>query len=145
MLRVLRQQAGTVLRRTVPPGTAASLLWFSSAPAADKELATASKKDVQGVVAAHKIVVFSKTFCPYCTKVKRLFTDELRVPFTTYELDTMPNGADIQATLLDLTGQRSVPNVFVGGEHIGGCDDTFAALAAGTLQPKLKKALTVAS
>lgn len=32
------------------------------------------------------------------------------------------DGADIQAALLEWTGQRTVPNVFIGGKHIGGCD-----------------------
>lgn len=35
------------------------------------------------------------------------------------------DGNDIQAALAEWTGQRTVPNVFIGGQHIGGCDGTF--------------------
>lgn len=49
----------------------------------------------------------------------------------------MADGADIQAELLAMTGQRTVPSVFVNGEHIGGNDDTQAAIKSGTLQAKL--------
>jgi len=49
------------------------------------------------------------------------------------ELDTKKNGAEIQAELLTQTGQRTVPSVWFRGEHIGGCDDTLAAIAAGKL------------
>ena len=42
--------------------------------------------------------------------------------FQVYELDVEPDGDDIQNALASWTGQRSVPNVFVGGKHIGGSD-----------------------
>ncbi|TIB77832.1 hypothetical protein E3Q23_01074 [Wallemia mellicola] len=48
-------------------------------------------------------------------------------------LDERPDGADIQAYLLDKTGQRSVPNVFVKQQHIGGNDDFQAAHASGKI------------
>jgi glutaredoxin 3 len=49
----------------------------------------------------------------------------------------MDEGADIQAALLSLTGQRTVPNVFVNGKHVGGNDDTHAALHDGTFMKLL--------
>jgi glutaredoxin 3 len=49
----------------------------------------------------------------------------------------MADGADIQAALLKMTGQRSVPNVFVNKEHIGGNDDTQASFRNGSLETKL--------
>ncbi len=49
----------------------------------------------------------------------------------------MDEGADIQAQLLANTGQRTVPNVFVNGQHIGGCDKTLAAIKSGELQKML--------
>ena len=49
----------------------------------------------------------------------------------------MEDGADIQAALLDLSGQRTVPNVFVKGEHLGGNDDTQKAAREGKLQEML--------
>jgi len=71
-----------------------------------------------------KVMVFSKSTCPFCTKIKDLFAG-LNVEINTLELDQVPDGEAIQAALLEKTGQRTVPNVFINGEHIGGCDDTM--------------------
>jgi glutaredoxin-related protein len=51
----------------------------------------------------------------------------------------MKEGADIQSALQDITGQRTVPNVFVKGKHIGGNDATQAAIKNGSFQAALKK------
>jgi glutaredoxin 3 len=53
------------------------------------------------------------------------------------ELDIVPDGHAIQNELLTMTGQRTVPNVFVGGKHIGGNDDVHAAARSGELQEML--------
>lgn len=45
--------------------------------------------------------------------------------FQVYELDVEADGSDIQNALFDITKQRSVPNVFISGKHIGGCDGKF--------------------
>lgn len=50
------------------------------------------------------------------------------------ELDTMSNGSDIQSALEAFTGQRTVPNVFIKGKHVGGNDKTQAAHKSGELQ-----------
>lgn len=137
-----------VLRRTTAarvgmPLSSSSFLglsWFSSTPTPPKvELPTGSPDEVKAAIAAHDVVVFSKTWCGFCTQVITLFTRELKVPITTYELDIMPNGDEIQSSLQAITGQRSVPNVFVGGQHVGGCDDTFAEFRNGLLQERLDK------
>ena len=49
----------------------------------------------------------------------------------------MDDGADIQDALLELSGQRTVPNVFVKGKHLGGNDDTQAAVKSGEFQSML--------
>ncbi|CAI0547400.1 unnamed protein product, partial [Linum tenue] len=64
---------------------------------------------------------FSKTYCGYCTRVKKLLT-QLGAAFKVIELDKESDGDEIQGALLKWTGQRTVPNVFIGGKHIGGCD-----------------------
>jgi glutaredoxin 3 len=63
--------------------------------------------------------------------------EKLGVEFKVFELDEMADGADIQDALLKMTGQRSVPNVFVNKEHIGGNDDTQASFRNGLLETKL--------
>ena len=91
---------------------------------------------VNSEIAAHDVVVFSKSSCPFCKKTKALMED-LKVEATVYELNQMDNGADIQDALLDLSGQGTVPNVFVKGEHIGGNEACQDAAKEGTLQTKL--------
>jgi glutaredoxin 3 len=71
---------------------------------------------------ANDVVVFSKTYCPYCTATKELFSS-LGVKYAVHELDKMEDGAELQNALFRITGQRSVPNVFVKGSHMGGNDE----------------------
>jgi glutaredoxin len=67
----------------------------------------------------NNVMVFSKTTCPFCLKLKSSFKQN-RIDFTAVELDTMgPMGSDMQKALLDLSGQKTVPNVFINGKHIG--------------------------
>ena len=83
-------------------------------------------------------MIFSKTYCPFCTKTKDLFAKEgAGYDVVVMELDKMDGGADIQSALLDLTGQRTVPNVFIRGQHLGGNDDSQAAARSGKLQAML--------
>ncbi|CAG7871450.1 unnamed protein product, partial [Brassica rapa] len=73
------------------------------------------------IVSAHPVVVFSKTHCGYCQRVKQLLT-QLGATFKVLELDEMSDGGEIQSALSEWTGQSTVPNVFIKGKHIGGCD-----------------------
>ncbi|XP_015284848.1 PREDICTED: thioredoxin reductase 3 isoform X1 [Gekko japonicus] len=91
------------------------------------------KLQVQAMIGSHRVMIFSKSFCPYCSKVKELF-HSLGVEYSALELDKIDNGPSIQDALLGLTGQRTVPNVFVNGTHVGGCDQTFQAYQTGLLQ-----------
>ncbi|GLC45029.1 hypothetical protein PLESTB_001461000 [Pleodorina starrii] len=103
-----------------------------------RTMASTTKADaIKATVADNKVVVYSKTHCPYCTRVKGLFT-ELKVPHKVLELDTMgAEGAEFQDALQPMTGRRTVPQVFVGGKFIGGCDDTMALHSAGKLKTVL--------
>lgn len=71
-----------------------------------------------------------QSYCPFCTRTKNAFTSKGLRPIVL-ELDERQDGAAIQAALLESSGQRTVPNVFFRGEHIGGNDDTQAAIKAG--------------
>lgn len=85
----------------------------------------------------NSVVVFSKSYCPFCEKTKALF-DDLGVEYAVHELDKMgDDGPDLQMALFKMTGQKSVPNVFVKGQHLGGNDDTQAAAREGKLQEML--------
>jgi len=107
----------------------------SGSSAADK--AAAAAEFVKKEVAANDVVIFSKDTCPFCTKTKNLFADELKVDASIFEINTMDDGAEIQAALLEITGQRTVPSVWIKGKHIGGNDDTLAANKDGKLKEML--------
>uniref|UniRef100_A0A674HIZ9 thioredoxin-disulfide reductase (NADPH) n=1 Tax=Taeniopygia guttata TaxID=59729 RepID=A0A674HIZ9_TAEGU len=94
------------------------------------------KLRVRTLIASHRVMIFSKSYCPYCNKVKELF-NSLHVEYYALELDVIDDGASIQQVLAELTNQRTVPNVFVNGTHIGGCDATFQAYKDGSLQKLL--------
>ncbi len=59
------------------------------------------------------------------------------MPFEALELDLASDGPKIQEKLLELTGQRSVPNIFIGGTHVGGCDDMKAKVSSGVVKQLL--------
>ena len=74
---------------------------------------------VEQNVSTNAIMVFSKSYCPFCNKVKSLFKEK-GLAYKALELDLMGQlGVNIQATLLQKTGQKTVPSVFLDGSHIG--------------------------
>ncbi|PAN07075.1 hypothetical protein GQ55_1G302600 [Panicum hallii var. hallii] len=91
------------------------------------------------IVASSPVVIFSKTYCPFCTRVKQLLA-QLGANYKAVELDVESDGSDLQSALAEWTGQRTVPNVFVKGERIGGCDATMAMHNGGKLVPLLTEA-----
>ncbi|XP_028398419.1 glutaredoxin-like [Dendronephthya gigantea] len=100
-----------------------------------------SKKEwVETQIKGNKVVVFSKTYCPHCKSVKKIFSDVGLKDFLVIELDTRDDGGEIQDILLGITGAKTVPRVFIGGESIGGSSDTTALQSKGQLVPKLKSA-----
>ncbi|KAJ1937691.1 Glutaredoxin, partial [Linderina macrospora] len=88
---------------------------------------TAVSKIVKSLINDNTVMVFSKSYCPYCNRAKAALKD-INVEFKAIELDVDANGSAIQAYLAELSKQRTVPNVFVKGHHVGGCDDTLAAI-----------------
>jgi len=96
---------------------------------------------IQSEIRSHAVVVFSKSYCPYCTRAKSALasTGVRGKDIAVHELDKMPNGAAIQAAL-SFTGATSVPRVFVGSRFIGGGDDTAALAASGKLKDLVKAA-----
>ncbi|KAF0976355.1 hypothetical protein FDP41_004582, partial [Naegleria fowleri] len=86
----------------------------------------------------NKVVIFSKTYCPYCANAKKLFS-ELGVDYKVLELDTMKDGSEYQNVLKEMTNMGTVPSVWVNSEFIGGFSDTQALHKQGKLLPKLNK------
>ncbi|KAF7303664.1 Glutaredoxin [Mycena indigotica] len=98
------------------------------------ESSMAVKDLVESAIADNKIMIFSKSYCPYCKRSKALFAKEF--PNETpviFELDLREDGDEIQSYLRSKTGQTTVPNVFINTQHVGGNDDTQAAFKTGKL------------
>lgn len=90
------------------------------------------------------LVMFSLEWCEFCWSVKKLFS-QLDIEYRTFNLDSVELhkdgwGHDLRLALAQKTGKTTIPQLFLGGEHLGGCTETFDAYRKGTLQQKLNKA-----
>ncbi|KAF8458374.1 putative P450 monooxygenase [Terfezia claveryi] len=82
----------------------------------------AAKTKVRQIIDENSVVVFSKSYCPYCKATKSLL-DEFNAIYFAIELDQVEDGSGIQDALEELTSQRTVPNIFINKKHIGGNSD----------------------
>ncbi|CAK9438701.1 uncharacterized protein LODBEIA_P29250 [Lodderomyces beijingensis] len=98
------------------------------------------KDKVEKLIKEKPIFIASKTYCPYCAQTKKTI-DAITKEAYILELDEVDDGASIQEALLEITGQRTVPNVFIGGKHIGGNSDVQALKSKGELESDIKAAL----
>lgn len=81
-----------------------------------------------------KIRVFTTRICPYCRKAKALL-DKKGAHYE--EIDVSDDDALRQAMIEEAGGARTVPQIFIGPTHVGGCDDLYALDRAGKLDPLL--------
>ncbi|CAK9311965.1 unnamed protein product [Citrullus colocynthis] len=117
--------------------------WFSSNKLSKEELELALN-EAKKIISSDPVVVFSKTYCGYCSSVKELLT-RLGARYKVIELNQKSDGYKIQSALAEWTGQTTVPNVFIGGKHIGGCDAVTEKHRRGQLIPLLTEAGAIAS
>jgi glutaredoxin 3 len=81
-----------------------------------------------------QVEVYSSIFCPYCARAKALL-ERKGVAFETIDVIEQPGR---RTEMVERAGGRtSVPQIFINGEHIGGCDDLHALDEAGQLDGKL--------
>jgi glutaredoxin 3 len=81
-----------------------------------------------------RVEIYTKMFCGFCAAAKRLLTDK-GVAFEEYDI-TM--GGEKRAEMLQRAdGRSSVPQIFIAGTHVGGCDDLHALDETGKLDPML--------
>jgi glutaredoxin 3 len=81
-----------------------------------------------------EIVVYTTDMCPYCYRAKRLL-EQKGVAFT--EIDVTLDPARRAEMAQKSGGVRTVPQIFIGGRHVGGSDDLYALEAEGKLDPLL--------
>ena len=83
---------------------------------------------------AHAVEIYTKAFCPYCVRAKALLAAK-GVSFTEHDITL---GGAVRAQMIAKTdGRTTVPQIFIDGGHIGGCDDLIALDRAGRLDTML--------
>ena len=86
-----------------------------------------------------RVEIYVKSWCPYCTMAQRLL-DEKGVEYDSYMLD-FGDGAKLRDEMIQrANGRTTVPQIFIDGRHVGGCDDLYALDRQGKLEPLLKAA-----
>ncbi len=80
------------------------------------------------------ITVYSGPHCPYCVRAKALLT---RKGAAFEEIDVKADPARMDEMMARSNGRRTIPQIFINDQHIGGCDDLHALDAAGGLDPLL--------
>ena len=79
------------------------------------------------------VVIYTKSWCPYCHSAKDLLTRK-GVAFEEVDVTSDREG---EAAMVKRAGRNSVPQIFIGSTHVGGCDDLYALEQAGRLDPLL--------
>lgn len=81
-----------------------------------------------------EVVIYTKAYCPYCVRAKSLL-DQKQVAYLEVKIDEQP---ERRAEMIEkANGRSTVPQIFIGTNHIGGCDEMFALQAAGKLDSLL--------
>lgn len=79
------------------------------------------------------VLIYTTRTCPFCVRAKALL-DSKGVPYTEIGVD---GDAKARAEIRERSGQRTVPQIWIGDKHIGGCDELFQVVSAGKLQTYL--------
>ena len=80
------------------------------------------------------VVIYSSDWCPYCIRAKQLLTSK-GVAFNEIRVDGQP---DVRAEMTRKAGRTSVPQIWIGDTHVGGCDDLHALDRSGKLDTLLQ-------
>lgn len=82
-----------------------------------------------------RVEIYTKMFCPYCTRAKRLLSDK-GVAFEEYDITL--GGPKREEMLGRANGRFTVPQIFINDHHVGGSDDLHELEASGRLDPLLQ-------
>ncbi|KAF9290755.1 glutaredoxin [Mortierella alpina] len=91
---------------------------------------------VDRLIRENKVMFFGKSYCPHCRNAKEVLSGK-KVQFKVFEIDQESNGPQVQDYLMQKTGQRTVPNIFINTQHLGGNSDLVAARNSGKLDAML--------
>lgn len=85
-------------------------------------------------MAQPEIVMYSASWCPYCARALALLQSK-NVQVTVLDVDAQPAR---RLEMQERTGRRTVPQIYIGDRHIGGCDDLHELDRSGGLDPLLR-------
>ena len=110
----------------------------TAAPADALEFLDVTTQDTE-----NPVVMFSLEWCEFCWSVRKLMA-EYEIPYRIIELDSVAyqqddKGANIRAAIQERTGLKTIPQIYVGGEHIGGATEFFDALKDGSMKTRLEQ------
>ena len=80
------------------------------------------------------VKMYTTAVCPYCVQAKRLLLSKGVETIEEVRVDSQPQE---RMKMMEITGRRTVPQIFIGSTHVGGCDDLMALDSAGGLTPLL--------
>ncbi len=80
------------------------------------------------------VKMYTTQTCPFCIRAKMLLQQRGVLQIEEIRVDLQPGERD---AMVELTGRRTVPQIFIGGNHVGGCDDLIALDQRGALIPML--------
>ena len=80
--------------------------------------------------------MYTSAYCPYCTNAERLLNSKGVTDIEKIQIDTDP---ELKISMMEKTGRRTVPQIYIGERHIGGFDDLRALDLAGGLDQLLSK------
>jgi glutaredoxin 3 len=81
------------------------------------------------------VKMYTTAVCPYCVQAKKILKSKGVEQIEEIRIDTNP---DALKTMMEITGRRTVPQIFIGTNHVGGCDDLIALDGKGGLVPMLQ-------
>ncbi|MBK8759502.1 MAG: glutaredoxin 3 [Sulfuritalea sp.] len=81
-----------------------------------------------------KVLMYSTAVCPYCVRAEQLLTRKGVTEIEKVRVDLDPGRRE---EMMERTGRRSVPQIFIGDTHVGGCDDLYELDHQGKLDPLL--------
>ena len=80
------------------------------------------------------VKIYTTATCPYCIQAKRLLAQRGVTELDEIRVDLVPGE---RQKMMEITGRRTVPQIFIGATHVGGCDDLMALDGRGGLVPLL--------
>ena len=83
------------------------------------------------------VKMYTTAVCPYCVRAKQILKAKGVDQIEEVRVDTAP---ELREHMMQITGRRTVPQIFIGETHVGGCDDLIALDAKGGLMPLLQAA-----